>query len=114
MTAALPVPDVRDPLLAALEAQQRALISGDAQALGEAGQALTDALASLRNSGATGVGASDRLRAARRQLVVNAGLLQRSAARNQRALNAIFEPAATYGQPGSSGLATPSRALHRA
>ena len=112
--AAAPVTQYDDPLLAAHEAQQQALISGDAQALGVAGQALADALAGLRNSAPTDVGASDRLRAARRLLVVNAGLLQRSAARNQRALNAIFEPAATYGQPGTSRLATPSRALRRA
>ena len=107
-------PNLADPLLAALEAQQQALISGDARALGDAGLALADALAGLRKTGVPDAGARDRLSAARRQLVVNAGLLQRSAARNQRALNAIFEPAATYGLPGTSGLATPSRAMHRA
>lgn len=108
------LPGPPDPLIAALEAQQQALISGDARALGDAGQALADALAGLRTTGMADAGARDRLRAARRQLVVNAGLLQRSAARNQRALNALFEPAATYGLSGTSGLATPSRALHRA
>jgi len=108
------VPDGDDPLLAALEAQRQALISGDARALGDAGQALAAALDRLRSTGAADAGARDRLASARRQLVLNAGLLQRSAARNQRALNAIFEPAATYGLPGTSGLATPSRALHRA
>ena len=107
-------PDVSDPLIATLEAQQQALITGDTGALAEAGQSLSDALASLRLNGAADAGARDRLAAARRQLIVNAGLLQRSAARNQRALNAIFEPAATYGLPGTSGLATPSRAMHRA
>ena len=106
-------PNLADPLLAALEAQQQAPISGDARALGDAGLALADALAGLRNTGVPDAGARDRLSAARRQPVVNAGLLQRSAARHQRALNAIFEPAATYGLPSPSGPATPSHAPHR-
>ncbi|HPU53329.1 MAG TPA: hypothetical protein PK359_17345 [Burkholderiaceae bacterium] len=103
-----------DPLVAALRAQQQALISGDVQALGDADQALAAALACVRKTGLTDPAGRKRLVEARRQLIDNAALLQRAAARNQRGLNALFEPAATYGMPGSSGLATPSRALHRA
>jgi hypothetical protein len=109
-------PDSLDQALNALAQQHAALIAGDLARLQQAADALTGAMADLRARRASQPDSAtrERLAAGARQLKVNAELVQRAAAGNQRALNTLFEPSTTYGNTGGSGLARPSRVLRSA
>lgn len=101
--------------LIALTEQRSALVSGDAAAIGVSGENLATALAGLRNvrQDLTPAELAD-LQQAASALALNAALLGRVSVANQRALTTLFEPAATYGLPSQSGLATPTRTLRSA
>lgn len=101
--------------LAALEEQRSALVGGSDEALRAAGDGLARALIQLRAFGATlSQDEVTQLKQAAMSLDINAALLGRVSASNQRALTTLFEPSATYGGPGQSGLAAPSRTLRSA
>lgn len=101
--------------LDALEEQRNALVSGDAAAIGVAGENLAEALGGLGQVRHELTRAErETLQEAASSLAMNSALLGRASAGNQRALLNLFEPSATYASPGQSGLASPTRTLRTA
>jgi len=98
-------------LAEALQAQQQALLGGDPLALAESAARVANALEDWRGNAPIPQTERDALAGLRTQLTLNAGLLERAAAGNQRALAVLFEPSATYTAPGGQNLSRPSRAL---
>ncbi len=102
-----------EQLLARVQDQHDALLCGDHLGLNAAGVELARLMDELRSVGRKPLTSQEHasLKMAVRQLALNADLLARAAAGNQRALSVFFEPSATYGASGASRLASPTSYL---
>jgi len=109
ITKASAVEQVRSALLA----QRQAAVAGDLAALESAGRSLEQALSLLQRE-QPAANFRQTLISLRQEASVNAQLVQKAAAGNQRALSVFFESAATYGSDGAGRLASPTRKLNAA